>query len=206
MKNPLISRRNILKRLMQEGKELTIGELRKCKEAVEKMRSARTEQHMEPVFEAVGVYEGLLEGFSVQPEPVQRFFFSDLLIPSVNFLVNYKSYPGELASRVEGYFKRILRFLVEEEDHLKLSEAFRSIMDPARMFYQHNCLEKSLSEHHYVTVLISHSHRTRTKWRTWPRSSTRRAWLTASSATRTPAAGAAPWSSSRARRTPPCAS
>ena len=44
---------------------------------------------------------------------MRKFFFSDIIIPSVNFLVNYKAFPGDYATKVEAYFKRLLKFLVD---------------------------------------------------------------------------------------------
>jgi hypothetical protein len=140
---------------MSEEKHFTISELRKCKEAIEKMRMARTEQHMEPVFAAIAQYSLLMDHFQTEEEGVRKFFFSDLVIPSVNFLVNYKVYPGDYALKVEAYFKRLLKFLVESEDHIKLSEAFRSLFDPAKMFYQQNLQEKALNDYIYVRRFIN---------------------------------------------------
>lgn len=139
---------------MSEEKIFTVAELRKCKEAVEKMRLARTEQHLEPIFNCIEQYTLFMDNYSIQEEGVRKFFFSDIIIPSVNFLINYKAYPGDYANKVEAYLKRILKFIVEQEDHIKLSEAFRSIFDPAKMFYQHNHLDKTLNDFNYVINII----------------------------------------------------
>jgi hypothetical protein len=71
----------------------------------------------------------------------------------VNYVVNYKLLPVEWVSAAERFLECVLQFVVEclGEDHLRLSEAFRAVMDPSRSLYEYN--NHSTDAHAYVVSL-----------------------------------------------------
>ncbi|CAD8095799.1 unnamed protein product [Paramecium sonneborni] len=102
---------------------------------VEKLKTAKSEQQYEPILQALQRVEQYMEE-TVTADG--RQYLPELVNICVNFIINHKGYPERVIFNLEAFIKCVLKYICNNLQEEKVSQMFRTIMDPSRMIYEHN--------------------------------------------------------------------
>ncbi|CAD8096981.1 unnamed protein product [Paramecium sonneborni] len=110
---------------------------------VEKLRIAQTFQEYELIVKALQSIQQYIN----EAQTVESFkYIPDLLIETLNHIMNHQQYPDQILIHIEKYIKSILFYITKNIFDDKISQIFCKIMDPSCRIYKYNALSNNYHE------------------------------------------------------------